>query len=206
MRDNLDPIIDKVDLLLAELRVLRSIGPHFKIVHHFREPGSLCAPGEEIAAAYLMHHSHDFSIPLSGTLLIVFDFLAKHSRVTQGASQIVASVHADPFYRKHGANALTLAKLTRKINRSGVKEFMKRIRRALEQTFREAGLYLDPRAVLVSQATVTNQVGYKLRATFDWAHIDRPDYRPSISCTRQHRLNTTQLVVARREADFQPGQ
>jgi hypothetical protein len=174
MRDSLDPVIDKVDLLLAELRGLRSIGPHFKIVHRFRESGCLCAPGEEIAAAYLMYRSREFPIPLSVALLLLFDFLAKHSHMPQNASQIVAAIHVDPFYQKHGANAVKQAKLARRIGRSSVKEFMKRIRRALDLVFRESGLGLDPRTVLVSLETVTNQVGYRLKGTFEWIHIDHP--------------------------------
>src|ERR1700678_673412 len=55
MRDSLDPVVDSVDLLLLELRVLKSQGPHLRIVHRFREPGTLCAPGEEIAVVYLVH-------------------------------------------------------------------------------------------------------------------------------------------------------
>jgi hypothetical protein len=46
MRDSLEPLIDGIDLLLAELRLLKSQGPHLRIVHRFREPGMLCGSGD----------------------------------------------------------------------------------------------------------------------------------------------------------------
>ena len=48
----------------------------------------------------------------------------------------------------------------------------KRIRAALQLAFREAGLELDPQRVLVSERTVGNEVGYRLRATVEWVHND----------------------------------
>jgi hypothetical protein len=174
--DELGSVVEMVDLLLAEFRETASSGPHFRITHRFREPGTDCAPGEEVAAAYLVYRSREFFIPLPTTLLLLFDFLARHSRFPQSAAQIIAAIHADPFYRRHGENAIR-GNLAPTFGRSSVKEFIKRIRRGLERSFFEAGLGLDPRRVLVSQGTVTNCVGYRLKATVEWVHFDHAGMR-----------------------------
>jgi hypothetical protein len=172
MRDSLEPVVDGVDLLLAELRVLKSQGPHLRIVHRFREPGTLCAPGEEIAVVYLVHRSHLYPLPLSLALRMLIDYLGKHSHFPQSASQIEAGIRADSFYLKHGTNAMLHNGLKRRFSRSAIKEYVKRLRVALELAFEEAGLNLDPREVIVSKPTVTNEVGYGLKATVEWFHID----------------------------------
>jgi hypothetical protein len=176
LSDDLAIVSRKVDLLLAELRQLGSSGPHFRIVHRFREPGRDCAPGEEVAAVFLNQRTLEIVVPLPLTLRLLFDFLARHSHLPQSASQIAGAMHADPFYRNHGACVRTGASLTRKISRSGVKEFIKRIRQALEHTFREANLAVDPRTVVVSEQTVGNEVGYRLKATVEWIHVDHPGF------------------------------
>jgi hypothetical protein len=172
MRDNLDPVVDGVDLLLAELRALKSQGPHLRIMHRFREPGMLCAPGEEIVIVYIVRRGWLYPLRLSLALRMLIDYLAKHSHFPQSASQIEAGMRADPFYIKHGANAMLHNGLKRRISRSAIKEYVKRLRLALELTFREAGLSIDPRHTIVSAPTVTNEVGYRLKATAEWFHID----------------------------------
>ena len=171
MRDSLDPVVDSVDLLLLELRVLKSQGPHLRIVHRFREPGTLCAPGEEIAVVYLVHRGRLCPLRLSLALRMLVDYLAKHSHFPQSASQIEAGIRADPFYTKHGANAMPNNGLKRRISRSAIKEYIKRLRKALALAFQETGLNIDPRHVIVSEPTVANEVGYRIKATIEWFHV-----------------------------------
>jgi hypothetical protein len=59
----------------------------------------------------------------------------------------------------------------RKISRSALKEYVKRIRKAFGQSFREIGLDLDPKRVLVSKTTVGNEIHYQLRARIEWVHL-----------------------------------
>ncbi len=179
-------VVEKVNVLLAELREIRASGPQFRILHRFREPGCDCAPGEEIAAVYLIHQGREFLVPLSLTLRILFDFLARHPHLPQSATQIAAAMYAEPFYRRHGFHASRHAKLTRKISRSSVKEFVKRIRQALDCASREAGLCIDPQQVLLSQGTVTNEVVYRLKATTEWIHVDHPGVIESGGADRSH--------------------
>ncbi len=174
MPSELEPIIRTIRLLAAERAQLTKSGPHFKIEHRWRAQGTECAPGEEVAAAYLVYRGREFLIPLSLTLRLVFDFLAKHTHLAQSASQIAACFRADPFYTRHGANAASDGTLRRRVARSAVRVYVQRIRRALALTFREASLRVDPSKVLVSQETVMNDVGYRLRGTFQVLHSEHP--------------------------------
>jgi len=166
------PVWEKVELLQLEGRLLKAGRLHFRIVHRFRAPGTDCAPGEEIFAIFLVYRGHEFFIPLDLTLRLLFDFFARHARVPQGASQIEASFRADPFCREHARNAPGRRPLTRKVSKSSVRVYVERICRALTLSFRAAHLRIDPRDVLVSEETVTNRVGYRLRGTFEWLHTD----------------------------------
>jgi len=147
---------------------------HFRIWHRFRVPGTDCAAGEEVAACFLLLSALVFYLPLSLTLRLVFDFLARHRHVPLGASQIAASFQAEPFYREHGCNALKSGALIRRVSKSSVRVYIERIRRALALSFREANLQIEPRDVLVSTETVTNEVGYRLRCPVEWVHSDHP--------------------------------
>lgn len=175
--DDLRPVIAKVGLLLTELREIQAAGPRFRILHRFREPGKHCAPGEEVAAIFLNQRVPEIVLPLSPTSRMLFDLLARHTRIPQNASQIAAAMRADPFYRRHGANAFAQGNLAKTVQRTSVKEFVRRIRLALGVAFRDARLDIDPRAVLISESTCTNQVAYRLRARCEWAHLDHPGLR-----------------------------
>jgi hypothetical protein len=172
MSNEFTRVVEEVDVVVAEVKELVTAGPHFKIVHRIREDGKECSPGEEIAWALLVYRSREYLLKLSLSLLLLFDYLARNRWLPHSARQIVAGMRADPFYTKHGANVRTDGKQTRKISRSAVKEYIKRIRRALEEAFREAGLKLDPFDVLVSEPTESNDVRYRLKATVEWIHID----------------------------------
>jgi hypothetical protein len=175
--NNPPAVLDKVELLLTESKYLKAAGAHFRIVHRFRIPGTECLPGEEVAAVYLLHRGREYLIPFSITLRLLFDCLAKSSRAPQSASQIKACFRADPFYVRHGMHALKSSTLRRRIARSAIKVYIQRTREALARAFREANLRLNPRDVLVSQETVMNEVGYRLRGTFQWVQIDRQEKR-----------------------------
>jgi len=169
---DLSSVLNAVDLIVEELSRLRSRGPQFRIIHRFRMPGSHCLPGEEICAVFLVYRGREYQLPLSPTQLLVFDFLAKHSRVAQSAKQIELGIRMDDFYIRHGMNAKSRSLLVRRIPRSSVREHIKRIRLALDLVFHEANLLLDPLKVLVIGETVSNEVQYRLKASCKWTHLD----------------------------------
>jgi hypothetical protein len=173
MSESFTPLIEKVDLLLTEFDELVTSGPHFKIVHRFHEPETRCLPGEQVGWVLLMHHSREHHLRLPISLLLLFDYLAKNRHRPQSATQIVAGMRANSFYTRHGSNVSIGTRQTRRISRTSVREYVKRIRRALQLCFTEAGLHLDPYAVLVSERTESNEIHYRLRATVEWIHIDR---------------------------------
>jgi hypothetical protein len=168
-------LIEEVEFLDAERRYLAAVGPHFRIHHRLRQPGSICEAGEEVVGIFAVHNGREFHVPLSLALRLVFDFLAHHPHLPQSASQVQAAMRSDPFYAKHGFNAMRGGQLVRKITRSAIKQYVSRIRRALELTFREAHLSINPQSVVISKKTVTNEIGYHIRGTFQWVHTDLPE-------------------------------
>jgi hypothetical protein len=64
-KDSLTPVLEKVHLLIAEMKYLQSAGPHFRVVHRFRMPGTDCAPGEEIVAVFLIYRGREYRLRLS---------------------------------------------------------------------------------------------------------------------------------------------
>lgn len=172
VHDEIQRVIEKVDLLLAELREIRSAGPRFRILHRFGRLNCPCEPGEEIVGVFLVHRTREIAVTLSVTSRLLFDYLARHRHLPQNASQIAAGMGVDPFYCRHGTRGSPQGDLIKTISRTSVKEFIKRTRLALERAFLEAHLDLDPEAVLVSEDTFTNEVGYRLRATVELVHID----------------------------------
>jgi len=123
-------------------------------------------------SAAMIFRGREYHLRLSLALRILFDYLARHSRFPQSASQIELGIRADDFYREHAANAPSRAAFTRGIARSAVKVYMKRLREAMSWAFHEAGLRVDPGVVLIQQETVGNEVGYQLKATCDVVHAD----------------------------------
>jgi hypothetical protein len=170
--DELMAIIEEVDVLVTELRERNEAGPHFRILHRFHAPGSDCAPGEEIAGVYLVHRGREYALSLSLALRILFDYLARHCHLPQSATQIEAGIRADRFYADHATAIMEHKALTRRIPRSYVRVYIERLRLAIKEALDEAGLRMDVCAVLSSQGTVMNEVGYRLKATFEWVHID----------------------------------
>lgn len=125
-----------------------------------------------MAGVSLAIHGHEFHIPLSLSLRLFFDFLARHPRLPQSASQIEACFRTDPFYREHAANATSQGTLRRRVSQSSVRVYVERLREALDISFRKANLRIESRSVLVSEETVTNEIGYRLLGTFQWLHTD----------------------------------
>lgn len=172
VKNSLSPVINKVDLLVAEINHLRSAGPHFRIVHRFRVPGSDCLPGEEILAAFFLNRGCEYQLRLSLAQRLLFDFLARHSRLAQSARQIEFGICADDFCKHHAKNADRRTVLTRRIYRSAVRVHVRRIHYALSLAFQEAGTSIDPCKVLIVQDTAGNEVLYRLKGTCSWTHID----------------------------------
>jgi len=124
---------------------------------------------EEILGVWLESSEIQLRLPL--TLRLVLDYLAKHRWVAQSAAQIEAGMRTDPFYLRHGKRSRSSKKMTRRISRSGIKTYVARIRAALQLAFDEAGIDLKVEDILISERTVSNEVGYRLRARVRFVHL-----------------------------------
>jgi hypothetical protein len=175
MSGDIGPIIEEVEYLLAAAAAFRAVGPRLQIIHRFHRSETSCAPGEEVAAVYLVHRSELYHVRLGIGELLLFDYLAK-SRLPQSAAQIQAGVRSDPFYTRHAWNSGATRRQVRRINH--VRVYVKRIREALALSFREAGMdYADPYKVLVSETTTSNSVLYALKCSIEWVHESLPRER-----------------------------
>lgn len=171
MNDRFEAVVREIDLLLAESARLQARGPHFRIEHRFRKAGTICRAGEEIFAVWLIYRSQLYQLKLSLALRVLFDYLARHGRCAQSATQIEIGIRADQFCARHGANAKASRKQTRILARSGVKVYIRRIREALQTASVEAHLDLDSSQILMAEPTVGNEVVYRLKGTFAWTHV-----------------------------------
>lgn len=175
--DNFAPVIEAIDLLRAELREIDSGSLHFRIVHRFGSPGADCVLGEEVLAILFVHRGNEYQLRLSPAMLLVADYLLRHSRYAQTASQIATGIHEGSFYREYGYSGRE--QRTWQIPRSAIKEYVKRLHRAIALAFNDAHLRLDPRDVLQEAESVSNHVLYRWRAAVEIAHIESTSERPS---------------------------
>jgi hypothetical protein len=172
----LTAILRVVDLLLFELSLLDQQGPAITIVHQYRlrVHGAECQAGEEMARAVVTHRGRQAIIPLGLAPRLLLDYFGRSRYVPQSATQIVSQMRRIDFYQLHGLNLG--APRTRKISRSSIKEYVRRIRVALAKAFEQVSLPLDSRDVLISK-DVGKEVLYQLRASVRWLHVSELDER-----------------------------
>jgi hypothetical protein len=176
---NIEQMLRTVDLMLFELARVDHDGPAISIIHRYRlyVDGAQCQAGEEVAGIIASHQGREAILPLSLATRLFFDYLARTKHTPQSAMQIVGHIRVHPFYQLHGMNCGVPS--TRKISKSCVKEYSKRIRQALGIAFDEISLPLDPGKVLVTQLA-GNEAHYALKASVEWIHVndlEEPDPR-----------------------------
>jgi hypothetical protein len=179
--DSLAPVADDVRLLIAELNQLRSSRLPFNIVHRHRLPGTDCANGEEVWAILFTARGHEYQLRLSPALLLLGDYLLRNQRFAQTASQISGGIHASSFYSgKYAQNGEGRKQRMRRIPRTAIREYIRRLHKALALAFQEANLGIDPRDVLTVEESVGNQVLYQWKAVVEVIHFDltRADVQP----------------------------
>jgi hypothetical protein len=173
-------VVHDVQLLIAELNQLKSARLPFRVTHRFRMPGTDCADGEEILALCFTPRGHEYQLRLSPALLVLGDYLLRNQRFAQTAGQISTGIQASRFYSEHATNGHGQRQRMRSIPRTAIKEYIKRLHRALAFAFHEAHLRIDPREVLTVEESVGNQVLYQWKAVVDVVHFDltRADAQP----------------------------
>jgi len=86
------------------------------------------------------------------------------------ASQISSGIRHDGFYAGHGRNSGR--QRIRRIPRSAIREYVRRLHGALAMVFKEAKIDIDPETVLVVQQSVSNHALYRWRGVVELAHLD----------------------------------
>lgn len=182
------PVLYKAEFLLLEHSSHITSGPKVQIAHRFRLGPFGCQPGEEVFQVSLLHRGRQTVISLSLALRLLFNYLATYRRTPQSATQIASGINASEFYALHGINAGVPSR--RNITRTAIKEYIKRIRQALAFSLREAGIPLRSSEVLIGQATVGNEVLYRLRAAVEWIHLeDLPTLSSTLKRIRNGRMS-----------------
>lgn len=163
--DATDRIIEEIEFIEAEWRQLREKGPHFRIIYRSDERSPFGASYQAPIAAYLVHKGRSFQVALGSVLIKLFDYMARHNRLVQTASQIEDGARAARFLeiRRRAGSRIC-------IPRRYVRVYVERIRVALGLVLQRAGLGIGPEAVLVSEDTVMSETGYRLRGSFEWLH------------------------------------
>jgi hypothetical protein len=170
MNDRFRPLLEEIDFVLAERREHAAIGISVKLVHRFRIPGTDCGNGEEVFAIVLFYRGTEYQLRLSPALLLLGDYLLRHGRYAQTASQISTGIHAGRFYAEHGKNGRR--QRIRRIPRSAIREYIKRLEFALALALGEANLCIDPKDVLLTEESVSNHVLYRWRAIVEVVHLN----------------------------------
>lgn len=137
-----------IDLLLLELDKIRGQGPLFKIVHKYAPDtiGRGCYVGEEVASVELVYRNAVFPVTLTKKPRRIFDYLARYAfTYPQTTMDIIKGLtEGNAFYHEWFAGE--------EVSPDSIKMDIRRIRKALGETFRQAHLNLDPKSVLVSHA------------------------------------------------------
>lgn len=165
-------LLTSLEIARAERAELFHRGPHFAIIHRFWQPETICTPGEAIADVRLIHRGREFSLALSTRPLLLFDYFARHKRLSQSASQIVAGMSVDPFCQEHGMHADIHEDLNKTLSRNAIKQQLVRMRAALQSASREAGLNIRPDRILTTEYIAGNEVRYRLQASVEWLHME----------------------------------
>jgi len=162
--DEVDKIVEELEFIETERRQLHANGPHFRILHRSARQFTPCGSYEPVAA-YLVHAGRTYQVRL-GTLLGLFDYMARHNKLAQTARQIERGT------RTGSSMVGRLAAVpARRIPRRYIRVYTGRIRMALGKALHEAGIEVSPDAVLVSEECAMNETGYRFHATFEWLHI-----------------------------------
>ena len=191
-------LIEEVDFLLAEGRHLRARGVHLIVTHRDHVPGTICAPGEMIGEIALGGFLEPVSLGLAHMSLLLMDYLCRY-RMPLSALRIEQIMNTGPFYVHYAANKIRRHQVIARPDRNTVRVYIGRIRKQMENVFREVGLNLDLRQVLVSEMTDSNVPIYKLKVTAEIAHAyEWPSLRNDLMSTYLESLNrmTYNLVSA----------
>ncbi len=168
--DGYQPLLEEVDFVLAEQRLLSSEGPHFIVKHGYHVPGTFCVPGETVEEVCLWENFSEYPLLLAPTPILLFDCLRRFRRLTAATVEEIMLNHA--FYTDYGLHCSGPKRHISIPRRLTTKVYISRIHEAMARAFREAGLRLDPKRVLLSESIGSNMVTYRLKGQIEVVHLD----------------------------------
>jgi hypothetical protein len=174
-RESFGQLIEEVDFLLAERRHLRARGVHLIVEHLDHVPGTVCAPGEMIGNIAVGGLHEPVPLGLSHMSLLLVDCLCRN-RLPLSAQRIEQIMNTDPFYIHYAANRIGYDQTIGKPDGRTVRVYVSRIRKRMDTVFQELGVRIDPLQILTSEATDSNVIVYRIKATVEIVHrgnIDR---------------------------------
>jgi len=160
---------EEIDFILAERRSLAERGIHIIVEHRNHKRGTICAAGETIGDI-LLGGPAPRSFGFSDMSLLLVDCLCRY-RLPLSAEKIGQIMCTDPFYVHYAGNVIGRNHSVSRPKRRSVRSCVHRAQRRMGAVFIEAGLNLDPRTILVSQASEASTLVYRLRATMSLIHI-----------------------------------
>src|SRR5947209_2116357 len=152
---NTKEYLRNIELLLIELDKLRGQGPLFRIAHKYgpntMDRGRGCYVGEEVTSVELLHRNSVFPVMMTKTPIRIFDYLARYAfTYPQTTIDIIKGLtEGNAFYHEWFAGE--------DVSPDSIKMAIRRIRKALGDTFQQAHLNLDPKNVLVSHVKSSGQ-------------------------------------------------
>jgi hypothetical protein len=170
-RNPFTPLVEEVDFLLAARRDTRARGVHLIVTHLDHIPEMRCGPGEIIGDFALGGLPEPVSLGLSHVSLLLMDCLCRY-RMPLTAVRIEQIMSTEPFYVEYAENRIGCGHVIARPDRHTVRVYVPRIWKQMKRVFRELGLNIDPRRILVAEMTDTNIARYQLRATFEVVHVD----------------------------------
>jgi hypothetical protein len=162
--------MDQALIANSEQRQREAKRLHLVVVHGYHRPETNCLHGETVEQVSLAWGVDEIPLRLSPTGLLIFDCLSRHRHTPLSAAHIERILASDPFYQRHGANAQSCNRPAVRPRRASIKVYIQRIRVQLGKALSEAGLWVRPERILVSEPTDSNVVVYRLKACVEFRH------------------------------------
>jgi len=156
--DSIRSLVAEIRYLCARRRYLAQERPRLEVVHGYRQPSTICLPGETIEKCLLRFPQGEVPIHLSDPGRMLCDCLAHHNHTPLSIARMESILNNAPFYRQMGANGFERMDEMPTFTRASLRVYVPRLREQIGKALRKGGSMLLPEEALVSTPTDSNQV------------------------------------------------